>query len=59
MPVCVLTCFGVCGGVQGQNLVKNKPKIADFAPNPENLIWCLDIVLRHPQLLSMVIYDGN
>ena len=32
MPVCVLTCFGVYGDVQGQKLVKNKPKIADFAP---------------------------
>ena len=31
MPVCVLTCFGVYGGLQGQKLVKNKPKIADLA----------------------------
>ena len=32
MPACVLTCFRVYGGLQDQRFVKNKPKIADFAP---------------------------
>ena len=47
MPVCVLTCFGVYGDVQGQKLVKNKPKIAAFAPKSRksNLVprYCVDI----------------
>ena len=31
IPVCVLTCVGVYGDLQGQKLVKNNPKIANFA----------------------------
>ena len=43
MPVYVMTCFVVYGGLQGWNLVKNKQKIADFAPKSQNPIWCLYI----------------
>ena len=32
MPVCVLTCCRVYGGLQGKKMIKNRPKIADFAP---------------------------
>ena len=48
MPVFVFTSFGVDSGLHGQNLVKNKPKIANLAPqNPKitnfvPFILCLD-----------------
>ena len=32
MLVCVLICFGVFCGLQGQRLAKRKQKIADFVP---------------------------
>ena len=36
-PVCILICLDVWFGQQDRKLVKNKQKIADFAPqNPEN-----------------------
>ena len=39
LPVCVLTCLDGFIGSEDQRLVKNKQKIADFAPpNPENSI---------------------
>ena len=46
MPVCVLPYLGVYGSLQGQKLIKNEPKIADFAPksfksNPVPL-YCAD-----------------
>ena len=48
MPLCVLTCFMVYGGLQGQKMIKNKPKIADFAPKSlkSNLVhlYCAVIV---------------
>ena len=57
IPVCIVTCFGIYGGFQGQKLVKINQNITDFAPrNPKNSIWCLNIVLRHPQWQSIVIY---
>ena len=31
MPVCVLTCCRVYGGLQGKKVIKSRPKIADFA----------------------------
>ena len=38
-PVCILICLDVWFGQQDQKFVKNKQKIADFAPpNPENSI---------------------
>ena len=37
VTVCVLICLDVYVGLQDPKLVKNKQKIADFAPqNPEN-----------------------
>ena len=37
VQVCVLICLDGYVGFQDQKLVKNKQKIADFAPqNPEN-----------------------
>ena len=57
IPVSVLACFGISDGFQGQKMVKINQKITDFAPqNPKNPIWCLNIVLRYPQGLSIVIY---
>ena len=39
VTVCVLICLDVWIGQQDLKLVKNKQKIADFAPkNPENSI---------------------
>ena len=35
MPDCILTCFGVNGVLQGWKLVKNKQKMADFAPKSQ------------------------
>ena len=36
VPVCVLICLDVYVGFQDPKMVKNKQKIADFAPqNPE------------------------
>ena len=32
VQVCVLICLDVKSGQQGQKLVKNKQKIADFVP---------------------------
>ena len=47
--VCVLTLFEVYGGLKGQKLVENKPKLAHVPPkfrkrNFGACILCLDII---------------
>ena len=45
ISVCNLIYLGVNGNLQGQKLVKGKPKIANFAPKilkikPWGILWC-------------------
>ena len=45
MPICMVTCLRVYGGLQGKQLVNNKTKISEFAPksfksNMVHLLLC-------------------
>ena len=59
-PVCVLICLNVYLGLQKQNLVTNKQKIADVVPrNHKNLTLLTKYCAETPLKLVQVIYDGN
>ena len=51
----------VYGDIQGPKMVTNMSNKPIWAPclNPEYLIWSLNLVTRHFQLLSMVTYNWN
>ena len=58
--ICVLTSFEIYGGLEGQNLVRNKPKQLILSQKfGKPILGAFYIVLRHPQLLSRVVFDGN
>ena len=49
----------VYGNLQGKKLVKKCQKYRFWSLNPNYPIWCLNIMPRHLQWLSMVTYHSN
>ena len=60
MLKCAVTCFCIYGDLQYKKIIKNVPNIQIFPPpDSECPIRSLNIMSRHIQWLSIVIYNGN